>query len=930
MVIAWGFNESGQTNVPALPAGLTYTAVAAGAGHSLALRSDGTIAAWGESALGNTDVPALPPGMTYTAVAAGYFHSLALRSDGTIVAWGDNGSRQTNVPALPGGVTCTALAGGYLHSLALLSDGTVVAWGFDLGFQNFDVPPLPPGMTYTAVAAGLHSVALRSDGTVVAWGNYFLPWNDAPALPAGLTYTAVAAGYAHSLALRSDGAVVAWGDDAYGQTDVPALPTGLTYSALGGGGTRHSLALRSLTTPSAPRLTSALGISIGTTTPAPAGGLNVIGASTFSGSVSALTFAGSGAGLTNLNAGKLVGGVPAANLTSVPAENLIGNVPAATLTNVPAANLTGSVPATNLTSVPAASLTGSVPSASLTSVPAANLWGSIPAATLTNVPAANLTGSVPFATLTSVPAANLVGTVPPVSLQSVPAVSLTGSINPANLTSVPAANLTGVIADARLTGNVALLNGNQTFTGTKNFTGNVGIGTAASQALLDVRGSGNFRNGHVAYYQNNDATGSGIAIQINATRTTARNNFATFYNGAGTVVGRIEGFDLQAGDWVPPPGLPLAIANGFDSLRINSGVTVRPTADWFNPGSLPSASLQGGRLPSSSLQGGRLPSSSLVGGRSPSASLDGGSPPSLSINWPAFTFNFNPGSFPALNFDPGAFPTLAFDPGTFPTLAFDPGAFPTLAFNAGALPSVSSPITLSTPSISFPIPTEADIMPLTTWAVESNLQSLIAITPVQAAVNVVSVAAMRAAKDGGITYGSKGADYAEYLMKVDPKDNIQFGEVVGVFGGRISRKTDGAERVMVISQAPAVVGNQPPDADRSAYEMVAFMGQVPVAVVGGAKVGDFIAATGKGNGVAVAIHPADLRPEHMERIVGRAWANSVDDRFDFINTHIGAKEEAAAMLLDREIKKNEAVAAANEAMEARLDRLEKLLSQTQH
>jgi hypothetical protein len=170
----------------------------------------------------------------------------------------------------------------------------------------------------------------------------------------------------HSLALRSDGTVVAWGDDTDGQTDVPALPTGLIYSGLGGGGIRHSLAIRSLTTPSAPRLTSSLGISIGTTTPAPAGGLNVIGPSTFSGSVSALSFTGSGAGLTNLNAANLTGSVPSASLTSLPAENLIGNVPAATLTNVPASNLTGSVPATNLTSVPAESLTGSVPSASLT------------------------------------------------------------------------------------------------------------------------------------------------------------------------------------------------------------------------------------------------------------------------------------------------------------------------------------------------------------------------------------------------------------------------------------------------------------------------------------------------------------------------------------------------------------------------------------
>ena len=36
--IAWGDNSSGQTNVPALPSGVTYTAVAGGFEHSLALR----------------------------------------------------------------------------------------------------------------------------------------------------------------------------------------------------------------------------------------------------------------------------------------------------------------------------------------------------------------------------------------------------------------------------------------------------------------------------------------------------------------------------------------------------------------------------------------------------------------------------------------------------------------------------------------------------------------------------------------------------------------------------------------------------------------------------------------------------------------------------------------------------------------------------
>ena len=45
VVTAWGSNEFAQSRVPAGLRGVT--AVAAGGVHSLALRSDGTVAAWG-------------------------------------------------------------------------------------------------------------------------------------------------------------------------------------------------------------------------------------------------------------------------------------------------------------------------------------------------------------------------------------------------------------------------------------------------------------------------------------------------------------------------------------------------------------------------------------------------------------------------------------------------------------------------------------------------------------------------------------------------------------------------------------------------------------------------------------------------------------------------------------------------------------------
>src|SRR5207247_1102435 len=80
----------------------------------------GVPVAWGDNTYGQTSVPA---GLSnVVAVAAGFGHSLAVRSDGTVVAWGSNSSGETNVPA--GLSDVVAVAGGDPHSLALRADGT--------------------------------------------------------------------------------------------------------------------------------------------------------------------------------------------------------------------------------------------------------------------------------------------------------------------------------------------------------------------------------------------------------------------------------------------------------------------------------------------------------------------------------------------------------------------------------------------------------------------------------------------------------------------------------------------------------------------------------------------------------------------------------------------------------------------------------------
>ncbi|MCB0785516.1 MAG: hypothetical protein KDC02_15090, partial [Flavobacteriales bacterium] len=58
------------------------------------------------------------------------------------------------------------------------------------------------------------------------------------------------------------------------------------------------------------------------------------------------------------------------------------------------------------------------------------------------------------------------------------------------------------------------------------------------------------------------------------------------------------------------------------------------------------------------------------------------------------------------------------------------------------------------------------------------------------------------------------------------------GDVVGVHGGRISRRTEGAQHVLAISSRPIVLGNMPEEGLEHLYERVGFLGQVPVKVAG--------------------------------------------------------------------------------------------------
>ena len=231
---AWGYLATDPpfdvTNATAIAVGNVGQGLSSG--HYLVLKSDGKIASWsgGFVNYGETNVAALSNSVV-TAIAAGYGDSLALKSDGTVYAIGYNNYGETNVPAGLSGVT--AIACGDYHDLALKADGTVVGWGQNTYLQTTNAA----ATNVVAIAAGgQNSMALRADGSVTTWGLY------GTQVPSNVTnIVAIACGAQHFLALRANGTVVGWGSNPYGQTTIPASWSNIVAISASA---NHSVALR--------------------------------------------------------------------------------------------------------------------------------------------------------------------------------------------------------------------------------------------------------------------------------------------------------------------------------------------------------------------------------------------------------------------------------------------------------------------------------------------------------------------------------------------------------------------------------------------------------------------------------------------------------------------------------------------------------------
>lgn len=273
-VACWGDNSYGQlgndsvaqSNTPLFVSAFDQHAnvlrIAAGADHTCALLTDGSVECWGKNDLGQLGIgshsnqaqPTMVHSLTAaaTAITTGSNSSCALLKSGQAMCWGQNNrgqlgdSTHTNrtTPVAVSNLTdslhkVVAISSGKESSCALLSDGSVKCWGkntfaqLGIGSTSFSsatpqhVPSLGAGVASISVG-GAGACALMQDSSVKCWGSNSVGQvgvgSDATVISTPQTVSdignqavALSTGQAHNCALLNDGSVKCWGRNIDGQ-----------------------------------------------------------------------------------------------------------------------------------------------------------------------------------------------------------------------------------------------------------------------------------------------------------------------------------------------------------------------------------------------------------------------------------------------------------------------------------------------------------------------------------------------------------------------------------------------------------------------------------------------------------------------------------------------------------------------------------------
>ncbi len=175
----------------------------------------------------------------------------------------------------------------------------------------------------------------------------------------------------------------------------------------------------------------------------------------------------------------------------------------------------------------------------------------------------------------------------------------------------------------------------------------------------------------------------------------------------------------------------------------------------------------------------------------------------------------------------------------------------------------------------------------------------------------------------GVEYSSGNGDYAEWLERLHPKEYLTAGDIVAVVGGKITKDLSNAEQIMVVSHRPIVLGNIPDEGKEYLGNNIAFMGQVPVKVMGPVNTGDYIVVHPTIQGYGIAKSQEEMTANDFRYSVGRSWeANKVDGP-KTVNTVVGVHNGDWVTIMKKMQDKQRAYESQFKAIEAKVNALDK-------